>query len=116
MLHVDIIYLALGDRSMPPYKPDYGGLDKLCHNYVNMQHDYKLTYNIILVVCFKNKIISHVDIILLYVIIFMSHVGIDKSHVYLSMLHVDIIYLACRGQKYVPIPYISIKYTFLSAY
>ena len=51
MLHVDIIYLALGGRSMPPYKPDYGGMDKLCHNNVNMQHDYKLTYNIILVVC-----------------------------------------------------------------
>ena len=33
----------------------------------------------------------------------MLHVDINKSHVNIIMLHVDIIYLACRGQKYVTI-------------
>ena len=35
----------------------------------------------------------------------MLHVDINKSHVNIIMLHVDIIYLACRGQKYATIPY-----------
>ena len=33
----------------------------------------------------------------------MLHVNINKSNVILIMLHVDIIYLACRGQKYATI-------------
>ena len=33
----------------------------------------------------------------------MLHVDINKSHVNIIMLHVDIIYLACRGQKYATI-------------
>ena len=36
-----------------------------------------------------------------HVNIIMLHVDINKSHVNIIMLHVDIIYLACRGQKYV---------------
>ena len=33
----------------------------------------------------------------------MVNVDINKSHVNIIMLHVDIIYLACRGQKYATI-------------
>ena len=33
----------------------------------------------------------------------MLHVDINKSHVNIIMLHVDIIYLACQGQKYATI-------------
>ena len=33
----------------------------------------------------------------------MLHVGINKSHVNIVISHVDIIYLACRGQKYATI-------------
>ena len=33
----------------------------------------------------------------------MLNVDINKSHVNVIMLHVDIIYLACRGQKYATI-------------
>ena len=33
----------------------------------------------------------------------MLHVDINKSHVNIIMLHVDIIYLACRWQKYATI-------------
>ena len=33
----------------------------------------------------------------------MLHVDINKSHVNIVISHVDIIYLACRGQKYATI-------------
>ena len=33
----------------------------------------------------------------------MVHVDINKSHVNIIMLQFDIIYLACRGQKYATI-------------
>ena len=41
----------------------------------------------------------------LHVNIIMLHVDLNKSHVNIIMLHVDIIYLACRGQKYVTIEF-----------
>ena len=34
------------------------------------------------------------------VVYFMLHVDMNKSHMNIIMLHVDIIYLACREQKY----------------
>ena len=51
-------------------------------NYGDMQHDFQK---------------SHVDIIS------MLHVDIIMLHVAIYMWHVDIIYLACRGQKYATI-------------
>ena len=44
-------------------------------------------------------IISDVEILMLHVGIIILHDDIDTSHV-VSLLHIDIIYLACRGQKY----------------
>ena len=49
----------------------------------------------------KKTILKKIDIV--HVNIIMLHVNINKSHVNKIMLHVDIIYLACRGQKYVTI-------------
>ena len=44
MQHVDIIYLALGGRSMPPYTNltmlAWINYVNVQHNYVNMQPDY----------------------------------------------------------------------------
>ena len=59
---------------MPPY---------FCAILFNMSHFHRIT-------------ISHVDILML-------HAVINKLNVNKIMLHVDIIYLACRGQKYAPI-------------
>ena len=42
----------------------------------------------------------------------MLHVDINKSHVNIIMLHVDIIYLACRGQKYATIDLKKIIFAF----
>ena len=59
-----------------------------------------LTFNRILVACQHN--ILHVDISL-QVRIIMLHVFKNKSDVNIIMLRDDIIYLACRGQKYATI-------------
>ena len=45
----------------------------------------------------------HVEIIMLHLNIIILRVGVNKSHVKRDMLHVDMIYLACQGQKYATI-------------
>ena len=40
----------------------------------------------------------------------MLHVDINKSHVNIIMLHVDMIYLACRGQKYATIQCLVVSF------
>ena len=65
----------------------------LQHNYVDMQHNLRFVLTII---------IFHVDIIKLQNV---QHDYIpcgQKSHVNM-ILHIDMIYLACWGQKYVTI-------------
>ena len=66
----------------------------LQHNYVDMQHNLS---------CMLTIIILQVDIInLLYFQHNYKACG-QKSHVNMIILHIDIIYLACWGQKYVAI-------------